>query len=87
LRVKLLLPEIFDIDIHRIPPRKDFPEHQHYDIRFLFEGDADERLMISEESINLSWIPINEVDAKSRNNTSMLRMAEKVKTLFRTDQQ
>ena len=32
---KLLQEEIFDLDIHPIPARGDFPDHLHYDIRFL----------------------------------------------------
>ena len=29
----VLQNSIFDLDIHTIPARKDFPKHQHYDIR------------------------------------------------------
>lgn len=30
---------VFDVDAHRIPARRDVPEHWHYDIRYLFEAD------------------------------------------------
>src|SRR3954471_11521401 len=29
--LQLISPAIFDLDIHTIPQRKDFPEHLHYD--------------------------------------------------------
>ncbi|MBA4056914.1 MAG: NUDIX hydrolase, partial [Marivirga sp.] len=47
---KPLYSGIFDIDIHTIPQRKEFPEHLHYDIRFLLEADKNEALLITEES-------------------------------------
>jgi 8-oxo-dGTP pyrophosphatase MutT (NUDIX family) len=73
----LLSPEIYDIDIHVIPGRNEFPEHLHYDVRFLFEADKDDRLIISGESHNLAWIPVADIAARSQNNQSMIRMAEK----------
>lgn len=79
--LKFLLQGIFDIDIHTIPERKDFPQHNHYDIRFLFEANDVEPLLISEESHDLAWINLNEL-AIYNNNQSLLRMAEKVKQLF-----
>ena len=38
-RVRPVCPEIFDVDVHPIPARKDEPEHFHYDVRFSFEAD------------------------------------------------
>lgn len=73
---------IFDLDIHIIPARKDFPEHYHYDIRFLFQGNKEESFTISEESRELAWIPNNEVPRKTGNNVSILRMAQKAKNLL-----
>jgi 8-oxo-dGTP pyrophosphatase MutT (NUDIX family) len=73
---------LFDIDIHTIPARKDFPEHQHYDIRFLFQALREEALLITEESHDLAWKPLSELAIITGNNISMLRMAEKTKALF-----
>src|ERR1043166_7436421 len=39
---------IFDVDIHLIPARKDFPEHFHYDIRFLVEANEEEDVVVSD---------------------------------------
>jgi 8-oxo-dGTP pyrophosphatase MutT (NUDIX family) len=79
--LKLLSPEIYDIDIHVIPARKEFPEHFHYDVRFLFQADRNERTIISGESHELAWVPVKDIAAKSQSNLSMIRMADKGKNL------
>jgi 8-oxo-dGTP pyrophosphatase MutT (NUDIX family) len=76
----LLHDGIFDIDIHPIPDRKDFPAHDHYDIRFLLEADRDAPLIITEESHDLQWVRLSELH-KYNNNASLLRMREKTQTL------
>ena len=76
-KFKLLDKYIFDLDIHTIPARKDFPEHLHYDVRFLFEADQQEKLLITEESIDLKWFPIQEVSAYT-SNASIDRMLKKL---------
>jgi 8-oxo-dGTP pyrophosphatase MutT (NUDIX family) len=78
---RLLQPTIFDLDIHLIPERKDFPEHFHYDIRFLFEASMKEQIIISEESHDVAWKRIDEIDVLTNHNPSMIRMAEKTKLL------
>jgi 8-oxo-dGTP pyrophosphatase MutT (NUDIX family) len=74
-------PGIFDLDIHPIPARKDFPEHFHYDVRFLFQANMDEALIVSEESHDLAWVANAHLARATGNNTSILRMAEKVRCL------
>jgi 8-oxo-dGTP pyrophosphatase MutT (NUDIX family) len=73
---KLLHPGIFDLDIHTIPVRKDFPEHLHYDIRFMFEADPNEELIITDESQDLKWVPLNQL-SEYTSNTSIQRMLQK----------
>ena len=68
--------EIFDIDRHRIPARKTEPEHWHYDVRFLIEGDRDEPLQISDESKDLAWVELERV-ASLNPSESMARMVRK----------
>jgi 8-oxo-dGTP pyrophosphatase MutT (NUDIX family) len=68
---------IFDVDIHLIPERKEFPEHFHYDIRFLMEGEEEEEILISEESHDVRWINLDELE-KFSNERSVLRMKEKL---------
>lgn len=70
-----LSDQIFDIDIHLVTDRH-FGEHHHYDVRFLFEADCSEKLVISHESNELQWIALNE--AKSLvTEPSVLRMLNK----------
>jgi len=84
--LRLINPSFFDIDIHVIPARKEFPEHDHYDVRFLFEAKRTDSLVVSEESHDLAWININNLMTTTGKNDSILRMAEKVSTLFRSQQ-
>jgi len=76
-----LRENVFDIDIHLIPARKDFPEHLHYDIRFLLEASRDEKLVISEESHDLDWIELEKVGRLVSHSPAMMRMVEKVRLL------
>jgi|ERR1044071_3076266 8-oxo-dGTP pyrophosphatase MutT (NUDIX family) len=71
--------KIFDIDIHSIPARKDlsFPQHDHYDVRFLFRGDENEILKISDESTDLKWIELKGLDGFN-NEQSILRLRSKL---------
>jgi 8-oxo-dGTP pyrophosphatase MutT (NUDIX family) len=73
---------IFDIDIHVIPARKDFPLHDHYDVRILLTASKEENYVITEESNDLAWIPLAEVNRLTNYNQSISRMVEKAKRLF-----
>jgi 8-oxo-dGTP pyrophosphatase MutT (NUDIX family) len=74
--LRLVQENIFDIDIHVIPVRKDFPEHLHYDIRFIIEASHEEALVITEESHELQWIALTNLE-KFTDNQSIVRMKEK----------
>lgn len=67
--------ELFDVDIHMIPPRGNDPEHLHYDARFLLTT-RDDAFRVSEESTALRWVKIDEL-ARLTTEPSMLRMARK----------
>jgi 8-oxo-dGTP pyrophosphatase MutT (NUDIX family) len=69
---------VFDLDIHPIPERKGFPNHLHYDVRFLFEASLAEPLKISEESNDLRWIDVKDVPVLCQQNPSILRMLYKL---------
>jgi 8-oxo-dGTP pyrophosphatase MutT (NUDIX family) len=73
---KLLQDDIFDLDIHPIPARGNFPDHLHYDIRFLFEADINEKIIVSDESHDVSWLALSQLT--TLNNFSLMRMANKV---------
>lgn len=82
LKNLILLNPLFDIDIHPIPERKDFPLHDHYDIRCLFMADKNDAIVVSEESNAVEWIPLRDASAKSGGNDSITRMVEKVAVAF-----
>lgn len=75
-RLQPVSDAIFDIDIHRIPERKNEPAHEHYDVRFAFRADDTATLKVSEESHALAWIEISDIESKTP-EPSMLRMAAK----------
>lgn len=67
----------FDIDIHTIPKRAEFPEHDHYDVRFLFEANLNEPIVVSEESHDVKWIKLDDLE-KYNQERSVLRMKDKL---------
>jgi len=67
---------IFDVDIHLIPANSKDPAHYHYDIRFIFEANPKDELVINIESKDVRWIPINEVEIYN-NSESLMRMVRK----------
>ena len=75
LEVLFLSEQIFDLDIHEIPARKEDPAHYHYDVRFAFVAKTRD-YRVSEESHDLSWIPIQDL-AGVTTEESMLRMQRK----------
>ena len=78
--ITALSREIFDIDIHLVQDRT-HGEHYHYDVRFLFEADRTEQLVISHESKELKWMPLDEI-VHLTTEPSVLRMLNKTKQLF-----
>lgn len=66
----------FDIDIHLIPARSDFPEHYHYDVRFLFIANENDPLRINVESNDLKWIEFADLKSYTQ-ESSIVRMMEK----------
>jgi 8-oxo-dGTP pyrophosphatase MutT (NUDIX family) len=67
----------YDVDIHIIPKRVDFPEHFHFDLRFLLEADMNEPIKVSEESHDVKWVRLDELENYNRER-SVLRMKEKL---------
>ncbi len=77
--------QIFDIDIHSIPARGTEPEHLHFDLRFLFEADANEAFnRQEEESLGLRWIPLNQIQQYTQEE-AVLRMVRKTGKLFQNE--
>lgn len=71
--IVLLSDALFDVDVHRIPARKEEPEHWHYDLRFLLQARRRD-FAVGEESIDLAWVDLGSiVDA----DESIMRMVRK----------
>jgi len=78
--IKLVQPNIFDVDIHTIPAGPKGPEHMHYDIRFLLEIDDAIPVPGNDESHDIAWVPLEAV-TQFNNNLSTCRMLEKSRRL------
>jgi len=65
-----------DLDVHWIPARKDEPEHEHYDLRFLLQAGPSQELVISAESNRLEWAPLAAL-AEFTDEESVLRLHHK----------
>ena len=74
--LRLLDKDIFSVDVHPIPARRDFPEHLHFDIRFLFVANREEPLLQSAESTDLRWVALETIE-KLNNSPSVMRMVAK----------
>jgi 8-oxo-dGTP pyrophosphatase MutT (NUDIX family) len=68
--------DIFDVDVHPIPANKNEPAHDHHDIRFALRCTADQPLRMSDESQDLRWVAIAELE-KFKREESILRMKKK----------
>jgi 8-oxo-dGTP pyrophosphatase MutT (NUDIX family) len=75
--LRVVSGRIYDCDVHAIPARKAEAEHFHYDVRFLFEADPAEPLVVSDESHELAWIALEDVSSVS-GDPSVERMARKL---------
>jgi 8-oxo-dGTP pyrophosphatase MutT (NUDIX family) len=73
---------VLDLDIHDIPARYAADGsliedgHEHHDVRFLLQADADESLCLSDESNELRWCTPEEVQSLTQ-EWSVLRLLEK----------
>jgi 8-oxo-dGTP pyrophosphatase MutT (NUDIX family) len=68
---------IFDVDVHAIPAHKNDAEHYHYDIRYLCQADSRIPLIISDESHDLVWVPVQSI-LHYTEEQSILRMVYKI---------
>ncbi len=75
--VRAVMHPVFDVDVHRIPARKNDAEHFHYDIRYLCQADSRIPLTISDESHDLVWVPVTSI-LNYTEEQSMLRMVSKL---------
>lgn len=77
MNLVLVSPGIYDLDIHPIPARKDFPLHDHYDVRFLFQASMDEAVVVSEESHDVRWVSLADLERYNA-EPSVMRLRAKL---------
>ena len=71
--------EIWDVDVHWIPDRKDVPGHWHYDIRYLLQTqEGEETLRGNEESHAVKWVLGEELPLFTQ-ESSIHRMWQKLR--------
>ena len=80
-KVKRYSSEIFDLDIHQIPQRKNEEAHLHYDVRYLYICEPEQEVQINHESKDYVWLPLNQI-IQDFSNRSIVRMAKKTSILF-----
>jgi 8-oxo-dGTP pyrophosphatase MutT (NUDIX family) len=67
---------VFDLDIHRIPARKDEPSHEHFDVRFCFQAPT-LAFEINDEVVDARWANLSQIDQLT-SDESVLRVARKL---------
>lgn len=76
-----IIGNIFDVDIHSIPARKNEPEHYHFDILYLWEVSESVEMQKEEGKVeDLRWVYIDDITQFS-NEPKILRVMEKIRNL------
>lgn len=75
-QLQVISNAIFDIDIHEIPLHKTTPAHYHYDVRYALRALGSTDFIVSDESHDLAWVPVQNMADYNREE-SMMRMARK----------
>jgi 8-oxo-dGTP pyrophosphatase MutT (NUDIX family) len=75
----LAAPSVFDVDVHAIPALGREPEHEHFDVRFLFRA-ASLALPLDDdtEAKEARWFALAELAAGASDDASVLRAARKL---------
>lgn len=79
-QIEVIDSQIFDLSIHPIPENSKESAHLHYDVRFILKVVQDLPFIISDESNDLKWIPIEEMTSFNL-DPSILKMKNKIQTL------
>ena len=71
--------DLFDLDVHTIPAREPYPQHLHYDLRFLFRAET-RTYRAGSDAVQAAWVPIRELSAHT-DWASASRVAIKLRAL------
>ena len=77
-------PEIFDLDIHVIPARKNELQHRHFDVRFLFVAPSFD-FRVDPEVADGRWVVLSEISTLT-NDRSVLRATHKLQNISQIKQ-
>ena len=55
---------LFDVDVHTIPVRDPYPQHLHYDVRFLFRAPT-RGFQAGSDAVRAKWIPIEALEEQT----------------------
>jgi 8-oxo-dGTP pyrophosphatase MutT (NUDIX family) len=75
-QIKSVTPNIFDLDVHLIPPSAKDPAHYHYDVRFLLQTVDNDCLVQNHESNKLEWVNFDDLQ-QFQISESVIRMITK----------
>jgi 8-oxo-dGTP pyrophosphatase MutT (NUDIX family) len=78
--VDLVQAAPIDLDIHVIPARKEMPEHEHFDVRFLFRARSDQHHAQS-DALAARWVALHGLDGL-QTDESVMRAVRKIQTLL-----
>ncbi len=70
-----------DVDVHAIPARGPEPRHWHYDIRYCLVAGPGQELVVSDESHDVRWFPMDQLESVV-DEESLLRMGGRVRDLL-----
>jgi len=74
--VELLGPVPFDLDVHTIPARRTEPEHQHFDVRFLFRAPTFD-FEAGSDALAARWVALEQVQ-EVESDASVMRAVGKL---------
>jgi len=72
-----LVPGLFDVDVHDIPPLKGDPGHAHFDVRALFRA-PDWSFEAGSDAKAARWVPLEEVSLDA-SDASVMRAVAKIR--------
>lgn len=55
-----LVAQVFDVDVHEIPPFPSAPAHLHHDVRALFQAESEE-VAGSDDALSACWFPLDQL--------------------------
>jgi len=68
---------VFDLDVHGIPPLKQDPAHEHFDVRFAFQA-RDLEFIAGDDASEARWFDLDAIDATT-SDRSVMRAIEKLR--------